>query len=155
MNVARYLPATDRVRNAAMVCEMGEWVHGLAPWQVIAHLTFAWEASLWSGTKAYEKFMRSELRGVSHFWALEANPGRDGFHVHALWVDCLSLRRSLIWQKWFARYGRGRIEPVNCRQDVADYVAKYVTKEGAWWGVRLMSHRISGEKASNVAELAI
>ena len=34
-----------------------------------------------------------------------------------------------------------KIEPVNNRDDVADYCAKYVTKEGAWWNVKLLSHR--------------
>ena len=85
--------------------------------------------------------LRSELRGVSHFYALEQNPGRDGYHVHALWVDCKNLRRSDIWREWFARYGRNRIEPVRSPGDVADYCAKYVTKEGAWWNVKLLSHR--------------
>jgi hypothetical protein len=30
---------------------------------------------------------------------------------------------------------------VNSRDDVADYCAKYVCKEGAWWNVKLLSHR--------------
>jgi hypothetical protein len=29
----------------------------------------------------------------------------------------------------------------NSRDDVSDYCAKYVTKEGAWWGVKLVGHR--------------
>jgi hypothetical protein len=32
---------------------------------------------------------------------------------------------------------------VNSRDDVADHRAKYVTKEGAWWNVKLLSHRHS------------
>jgi hypothetical protein len=28
---------------------------------------------------------------------------------------------------------------------VADYCAKYVTKEGAWWNVKLLSHRLPGQ----------
>ena len=68
----------------------GDWVHGLAPWQVIAHMTFAWEASVWSAQRCYEKFMKRELWGVSYFYALEQNPSRDGYHVHALWCDCQS-----------------------------------------------------------------
>jgi hypothetical protein len=61
--------------------------------------------------------------------------------VHALWCDCKSKSRRETWQKWFERYGRNRIEPVNNRDDVADYCAKYVTKEGSWWNVKLLSHR--------------
>ncbi len=30
------------------------------------------------------------------------------------------------------------IEPVNNRDDVTDYCAKYVSKEGAWWNVKLL-----------------
>jgi hypothetical protein len=39
------------------------------------------------------------------------------------------------------RYGRARIEPVNSRDDVSDYCAKYVTKENTWWGVNLLGQR--------------
>ena len=39
MNKARYLEPVDRVRAAQLNVEMGDWVHSLAPWQVIAHLT--------------------------------------------------------------------------------------------------------------------
>jgi len=61
--------------------------------------------------------------------------------VHALWCDCKNMRRTEIWDKWFHRYGRARIEPVNSRDDVADYCAKYVTKENTWWGVNLLGQR--------------
>jgi hypothetical protein len=40
---------------------MGDWVHGLAPWQVISHLTFSWEASFDSARRCYEKFMRTDI----------------------------------------------------------------------------------------------
>jgi hypothetical protein len=57
----------------------------------------------------------------------------------------VTVRASLgpreIWREWFHRYGRARIEPVNSRDDVADYCAKYVTKEDSWWDVKLLSHR--------------
>lgn len=141
MNQARKIEPEMRVAPAQLNVEMGDWVHALAPWQVIAHLTFSWEASLDSARRCYEKFMRQEMWGVSYFYALEQNPGRDGHHVHALWCDCLSKRRRDIWRRWFDRYGRARIEPVNNRNDVADYCAKYVTKEGAWWNLKLVGHR--------------
>jgi len=141
MNHARYLEPHERVRAAKLNVEMGDWVNVLAPWQVISHMTFSWEASIASAQRCYEKFMRSEMRGVSYFYALEQNPGRDGFHVHALWCDCLNMSRCLIWREWFDRYGRARIEPVNSRDDVSDYCAKYVTKEGSWWDLRILGHR--------------
>jgi hypothetical protein len=141
MNNARNLEPEMRLRVAQLNVEMGDWVHSLAPWQVISHMTFAWEASIWSAQRCYEKFMKREMWGVSYFYALEQNPGRDGYHVHALWCDCKSKSRRETWRTWFERYGRNRIEPVNNRDDVADYCAKYVTKEGSWWNVKLLGPR--------------
>jgi len=141
MNQARNLEPQNRVRAARLNVEMGDWVHSLAPWQVDSHMTFSWEASIHSAQRCYEKFMWTELRGVSYFYALEQNPARDGYHAHALWCDCLNMSRRDIWQVWFKRYGRARIEPVNNRDDVADYCAKYVTKEGSWWNVNLLGGR--------------
>lgn len=63
------------------------------------------------------------------------------YHVHALWCDCLGKSRREVWQTWFNRYGRARIEPVNNRDDVADYCAKYVSKERSWWNVKLLGTR--------------
>jgi hypothetical protein len=141
MNLARYIEPAERVKAAALAVAMGDWVHSLAEWQVIAHLTFRWEGSVWSAERCYLKFMKRELWGVSHFYALEPNPGREGYHVHALWCDCLKNWRRELWRKWSERYGRNRIEPVNSRYDVSDYAAKYVTKDGAWWGVMLVGQR--------------
>ncbi len=118
---------------------MVDWVHGLAPWEVISHLTFSWEAGLDSTRRCFEKFMRQRTPDVSYFYAIEENPSRDGHHVHALWADCAGVLRKGIWRQWFERYGRARIEPVNSREDVAGYCAKYVTKERSWWNVKLVS----------------
>jgi len=130
---------------------MADWVHGLAPWQVISHLTFRWEASLESGRRCYEKFMRRHLARVSYFYALEENPCRDGFHVHALWADAGSVFRREAWAAWFKAYGRARIEPVRSKGDVSDYCSKYVTKEGAWWNVKLQWHRLQAQHGASFA----
>lgn len=153
MNSGRLLTPNQRVEKCVLNLEMGNWVASLADWQVISHLTFSWEASIWSAQRAYEKFMRLEMWGVSYFYALEQNPCRDGFHVHALWCDCKNKKRSIIWQKWFERYGRNRIEPVNSQTDVTDYVSKYVTKEGAWWNVKLLDQRHPANKIFKLQSL--
>ncbi len=131
--------------------EIAEWVHSLAPWSVIAHQTFSWEASLTSAQRCFEKFMKRDLPEVSYFYAIEQNPSRDGHHVHALWSDCEAVQRTLVWERWKARYGRNRIEPVNSRGDVTSYCSKYVTKHGAWWNVKLVApdlwHRARGQRA--------
>lgn len=116
---------------------IADWVNLLAPWQVISHLTFAWQASFDSGRRVYEKFMKRHLPTVSYFYALEQNPSRDGCHVHALWASSSTVFRKGVWGVWKERYGRARIEPVRGHQDVSSYCAKYVTKERAWYDVRL------------------
>lgn len=119
---------------------MADWVNSLAPWSVISHLTFAWECSLNAAQKAYERYMSRHYSRVSYFYALEQNPSRCGYHVHALWADTGGVYRREAWNKWFKRYGRARIEPVRRYEDVSRYCAKYVTKEGAWWNVSLQWH---------------
>lgn len=118
---------------------MATWVHQLAPWEVIGHFTFVWESSLTAAQRAFEKFMARNLRDVSYFYAVEQNPNRGGHHVHALWADCVGVRRKEMWKRWFDRYGRARIEPINSRFDVVNYCSKYVSKEGAWWNLKLVS----------------
>jgi hypothetical protein len=109
--------------------------------------------------------MRAHLPTVSHFYAIEPNPSRDGHHVHAIWTDPL-VKRSQCWSEWFTKYGRARIEPIGWRPikdrssylitaegalagrslggecssallNVADYVAKYLMKDRSWWDVSL------------------
>jgi len=134
MNLRRYDLASERTVTDELVIAMGDWVGGLCRWDCVAHLTFAWEGSIWSCERVYKRFMQRVLPQVSHFYALEQNPSREGFHVHALWVD-LRVRRRSAWAAWFQRYGRARIEPVRGQGDVSDYVAKYVCKGSAWWGL--------------------
>ena len=90
------------------------------------------------------KFMRRELEGASYFAALERNPSRDGYHSHVLLAGCRSVNRKLeIWTPWFQRYGRSRVEPIRGGSgDVANYCAKYVTKEGdaSWWWPHVQEH---------------
>jgi len=85
--------------------------------------------------------MSRALPHLSYFYAEEANPSRDGYHIHALWADAKTLYRKEAWATWFKRFGRARIEPIRSNADVASYCAKYVTKERAWWNVKLQWHR--------------
>lgn len=121
--------------------QMATWVSWLAPWQVILHGTWRWEASVWSAQRAVEKFRLKHLSRCSFFYALEENPGRDGYHVHGLLADCTAIYWKDIWAAWCKRYGRFRSEPVRSTEDVTRYCAKYVTKERAWWDVFLQWHR--------------
>lgn len=147
MSMERYLLPDARSQRTFDAQQMASWVNWLAPWEVISHLTFAWECSQDSGRRVFERFMLRHLARVSYFYALEQNPARDGFHVHCLWADCSSVFRREAWAAWFGRYGRARIEPVRSHEDVSDYVSKhvvssYVTKDPIWWNLKLQWHRI-------------
>jgi len=141
MEMERYAVRDKTLQRKFDSEQMADWVNWLADWQVIAHLTFSWECSLESGRRVYERFMKRHLARVSYFYALEENPGRDGFHVHALWADAGSVFRKEAWSAWFTRYGRARIEPVRSHEDVSGYCAKYVCKERAWWNLSMQWHR--------------
>lgn len=116
------------------------WVGSLAEWEVMFTGTFRWSASLDSARRIFEKWMRKKLPHVSYYYALEGNPGRDGFHVHALWADCRGVLRKDAWLSWFKPYGRARIEPVRSKRDCEDYASKYLCKSDGWWNVKLQWH---------------
>ena len=81
-------------------------------------------------------FMREVLPGVSYFVAVEANPSSPGHHIHATWAGCGSLRRKVIWKRWFGLYGRNLIEPIRGKRDALNYVCKslsYAAKDPIWW----------------------
>lgn len=118
-----------------------EWIQNLAPWRVMATFTFRWEVGIFSAQRCFEKTMRRRLPGVSYYEAIEANPSRDGYHVHSLWADCETVFRKQEWANWLKRYGRSRIEPVRSRADVSDYASKYLVKGDSWWNVCLQWHR--------------
>jgi hypothetical protein len=123
--------------------QLSSWVYDLCPWSVFFTGTFKGEFSEGSASKAFERYMKRDLYGVSYFYSVERNPSRYGHHVHALFGHCPALQRSHAWRKWFTRYGRARVEPVRSREDVADYCSKhlagYLTKEGGWWNQKVYS----------------
>jgi hypothetical protein len=145
----------DRLRDALLVATTSDWVGSLALWQVIAHLTFEWECSLDAARRGFERWMAKEMKGVSYFYSIEKNPGRPGYHVHALFFRPLEIHRKAAWASWFGRFGRARIEPVRSMEDVTGYCAKYVTKDvqdQGWWNVKLFT--IPGTVTENGLQLA-
>lgn len=134
-----------------------QWIESLAPWSVMFTGTFRWEASVWSAGRCFEKFMHKRLPGVSWFEAIERNPSRYGYHVHALWADCKGVFRKEEWASWFKKYGRCKIELVRNKGDVSEYASKYLSKPNDWWNVYLQWHRmeaIRGQKFGLCGELA-
>lgn len=148
------LPGSEVPQRVRDAFQMGTWINSLAPWQVFA--TFTWRdkvflyrdgspkacgVSLDSARRGYESFMAKQLPYVSYFYAIEPNPSRDGHHVHAIWADCLTVRRKAIFEEWLKKNGRNRIEPVRGLGSVVDYAAKYLTIANVWWNVKLQWHR--------------
>ena len=130
--------------------ELAFWVDSLARWELKFDGTFARPKSALKAASCYERFMREVLPGVSYFVAVEANPSSPGHHIHATWAGCGSLRRKVIWKRWFGLYGRNLIEPIRGKRDALDYVCKslsYAAKEPIWWDVKLCNsdlwHRAS------------
>lgn len=101
----------------------------------------------------YERFMRETLPGLSYFYAIEQNPGRDGFHVHAMW-DSLGAPRKATHKEWLKRYGRNRIEPVRNFGDVVNYTAKYVVVQNAWWDFHLSRSQLA-KREQNSSHLSL
>lgn len=123
---------------------MQQWVANLARWELAFTGTFRWESSLDSSRRCFERFMKRECSDVSYFYALEQNPSRDGWHCHSLFASTAGLYRKGVWAQWFSRFGRNRLEPIRHRIEAENYVAKYVTKECAWWNVRLVDPMLKG-----------
>jgi hypothetical protein len=134
--------ALDKMQRVA-------WIQGLAPWQVMATFTFRWEAGIYSAQRCYEKTMARRLPGVSYVEAIERNPSRDGYHVHAVWADCTGVSRKGEWENWFKRYGRARIEPVRSEHDVSGYASKYLCKDDSWFNVKLQWHRLQSIRGAH------
>jgi hypothetical protein len=113
--------------------EMHKWVAGLAPWELAWTGTFRWEASLASAQRSIERFFKRECPDVIYFYALEENRFREGCHGHALWANTAGIYRKFLWERWFVRFGRNRLEPIKSRIAAEEYLTKYVTKELSWW----------------------
>jgi len=126
---------------------VAQWVEALGNWDAFFTGTFETSWSERHATKAFEKWCRQTLWGRSVFYVTEQHPLGHGAHVHALLATQGAYRRTL-WQSWFERYGRCRIEPIASRVAVAAYCYKYVlgremTKQfrrGVWWNL-LNCHR--------------
>lgn len=122
-----------------------QWIESLvAPdgWEVMSTFTFRWQASAASAQRCFTRWIRKRLPGVSYFYAIEANPSRDGNHVHSLWADASGVNRRVVWSEVFERWGRARIEPVRSKRDSSDYASKYLCKPNAWYDVHLQWHRM-------------
>jgi len=127
----------------------GEWVTGLAPWQLFGALTYdpkrtrpdgrpAWGHTRGPSTESVQKGIRhwhketEKLVGrVALVAALEAH--KTGWpHVHPLLAFTHELEGgeiAAVGQVWYKMNGYARLEVPRSRDAVAAYASKYVTKE--------------------------
>jgi len=121
------------------------WIEDLvAPtgWEVMSTFTFRWEASVDSARRCFTRWIRKRLPGVSWYYAIEANPSREGCHVHSLWADASAFHRKSLWQEARKKWGYARIEPVRSKRDSSSYASKYLSKTDGWYDVHLQWHRL-------------
>ena len=126
---------TDEYRVA-----FAEWINEVAEWDWWFTGTFRYECALEPAKRAFKRFMKRELgRGVDYVYVCESNHGRGGYHVHALFANCEGIRRKRIWKKWFDRYGRARILPVDPKKGLSAqfYLSKYLSKDFSDTGPKL------------------
>jgi transposase len=111
-----------------------------------------------SALKAFRGFMLRGFVDCDYFAAVEPNPSSDGHHIHGLIWRCEELFRSSMWQKWFDRFGRARVEPVHSQGQVISYCAKYNVKRifapgssNLTWDICIRSQPVVDSRGSDFA----
>ena len=126
--------------------EFVAWLTSLAPWDCFGTMTFRMEVTVASARKQFERWMRHDLPHIPCFYAIEQHPGGHGAHIHCL-MRLGTRRRYSVWNNWFSKYGRVRLEPVEKTGGVVGYCAKYCIKsafEKGWWNVLNVCGRWKG-----------
>ena len=121
-----------------------DWIEGLAPWTTKLDMTFDWNCDEFRARRIFSNWMSSILPGSTFLYSIERDPyqekvanTRQGLnqacHVHAIsdtnWPllkDKLGTLRKDIWNNWFKRYGRCRIEPVKHVSGCTRYAMKKI-----------------------------
>lgn len=126
-------------------------------WDHFATFTFAEPRSEPSARRAFASYVRSVRQltyggSVGYFVGYEYGTfGR--LHLHALMRtsapqtrlgpggrSCASsaLPSSALWEVWFERFGRAKVEDYDRKRGAAGYVSKYVTKALAYYDIDKM-----------------
>jgi len=83
---------------------------------------------------AWPNAYRARKRWALPTWVIGVEHHRDGvIHMHGLVrlpAKLAAASRRGAHQRWLDRHGFNRVEPPRSRQDVAEYVSKYVVKDG-------------------------
>ena len=120
-----------------------DWLRQVAPWTTKADMTYSWNCNEFDAKKKFEKWMRKHLPSSNYIYAVERDPYQDkvaptsnginqACHIHAItdtnWprLKKAGVSRKQIWNEWFSRYGRAKIEPARNIKDAVGYCMKKV-----------------------------
>jgi len=120
----------EEVRRAALLMELRDYIQGFHGWNLFITQTFAHPMPASRSDVALDRvrtFLDDSLQRPHGFLGTELH--RSGFvHIHGLIGAAGTVRRTVLWQKLFRRFGFARVELVRSRTDVAAYCTTYITK---------------------------
>lgn len=111
--------------------EYAEWL-STQDWHYFFTGTFREDYSPNSARRAGERFFSRATEPELAFLFIERGELYGKVHLHGLLRYPTQRNRPTartIWELWFERYGRAKVEIPKSRQKVAEYCSKYITKE--------------------------
>jgi hypothetical protein len=81
-----------------------------------------------------EKFRKYQ---IEHFMAVEKHADGDFTHVHGLLNGLEGLTDTKIWEVWFNKFGRARVEVYDPEKGAAHYLTKYLVKAVCDYDVKI------------------
>ena len=118
-------------RNYQLQEEYSTWIKSLE-WDYFFTGTFQdWDITPNSARRNSERFFgQFETRELA-FLFIESGSLYGKVHVHGLlrFDPDRKPPASFIWELWFKRYGRAKVEVIDSREAVSNYCCKYITKQ--------------------------
>lgn len=110
--------------------QYAQWLSN-EPWHYFFTGTFREDYSSNSARRAGERFFGKVTRPELALLFIERGELYGKIHLHGLlrYPSCRNrpTARS-VWELWYERYGRAKVEVPRSNQNVANYVSKYVLK---------------------------
>lgn len=120
-----------------------DWASQITSWTTKADMTFTWNCDEFTARKKFERWMKKNLPSSNYIYSIERDPNQDkvmptsnginqSCHIHAVtdtnWskLKKQGVTRKQIWNEWYSRFGRARIEPGKSMSDVLGYCMKKV-----------------------------
>lgn len=120
----------EEVRRTTLLRELRNYIQGFHGWNLFITQTFAYPMPAHRADVALERvrsFLDDSLQRPHGFLGAELH--RSGLvHLHGLIGAAGTVRRTVLWQKLFRRFGFARVEMVRSPADVTAYCTTYITK---------------------------